>query len=169
MKADTKLLIVGVDAADGHLIEQWALEGALPAFSRLMKQSVWGDSKNPTGMVSGTVWPTFYTGVMPGRTGRFRGTTQFSSGTYQHADIDPEGYAHPTSWDVLGDAVPPTDVITLLQKTQFNPELIRAYAQRKRQQNLLVWVPATSALVRASEDVEPNRPEQCPMNQWLVQ
>ena len=104
MKANPKLLIVGVDAADRQLIEQWALEGALPAFSRLMKQSVWGDSKNPTGMVSGTVWPTFYTGVMPGRTGRFRGTTQFRSGTYQHADIDLERYAHPTFWDVLGEA-----------------------------------------------------------------
>jgi hypothetical protein len=30
------------------------------------------------------------------------------------------------------------DVITLLQKSSFNPELIRAYAQRQRAQNLLV-------------------------------
>src|SRR5262245_20700542 len=67
-----------------------------------MQSSAWGDSRNPTGMVSGTVWPTFYTGVMPGRTGRFRGTTQFVSGTYQHADIELEQYGHPTFWDVLG-------------------------------------------------------------------
>jgi hypothetical protein len=41
-------------------------------------------------------------------------------------------------WDVFSDEAPPFDVITLLQKSQFNPELIRAYAQRQRAQNLLV-------------------------------
>jgi len=41
-------------------------------------------------------------------------------------------------WDVINDEAPPMDVITLLQKSQFNPELIRTYAQRKRAQNLLV-------------------------------
>lgn len=41
-------------------------------------------------------------------------------------------------WDITLDQEPPVDVITLLQKSQFNPELIRTYAQRQRNQNLLV-------------------------------
>lgn len=41
-------------------------------------------------------------------------------------------------WDVLNDETPPFDVITLLQKSQFNAELIRAFAQRQRAQSLLV-------------------------------
>jgi predicted type IV restriction endonuclease len=49
--------------------------------------------------------------------------------------MDREPFA---KWDVLADAVPPFDVITLLQKSSLNPELIRAYAQRQRAQNLLV-------------------------------
>lgn len=49
--------------------------------------------------------------------------------------MDKEPFA---SWDIMADEAPPADVITLLQKLQFNPELIRAYAQRKRAQNLLV-------------------------------
>ncbi len=49
--------------------------------------------------------------------------------------MDKEPFA---KWDVMSDEQPPADVITLLQKVQFNPELIRAYAQRQRAQNLLV-------------------------------
>jgi len=49
--------------------------------------------------------------------------------------MDREPFA---KWDILGDEQPPFDVITLLQKSQFNSELIRAYAQRQRAQNLII-------------------------------
>ncbi len=49
--------------------------------------------------------------------------------------MDKEPFA---TWDLMTEETPPIDVITLLQKSQFNPELIRAFAQRKRAQNLLV-------------------------------
>jgi len=49
--------------------------------------------------------------------------------------MDKEPFAR---WDVSSDEPPPFDVITLLQKPQFNSELIRAYAQRQRAQSLLV-------------------------------
>jgi predicted AlkP superfamily phosphohydrolase/phosphomutase len=101
--AYSKLLIVGIDAADRHLILDWSSRGLLPNFDRLMQQASWGDSGNSTGMVAGTVWPTFYTGVLPGRTGRFRGTTQFVSGTYEHADIDLPRDDFPPFWDVLAE------------------------------------------------------------------
>ncbi len=41
-------------------------------------------------------------------------------------------------WDVLLDEEPPFDFLTLLQKSQFNPQLIRTFAERKHHQNLLV-------------------------------
>lgn len=41
-------------------------------------------------------------------------------------------------WDVLTDEAPPYDFLTVLQKAQFNPQLIRTFAERKRAQNLLV-------------------------------
>jgi predicted type IV restriction endonuclease len=49
--------------------------------------------------------------------------------------MDKEPFA---KWDILADEPPPYDVITLLQKAQFNAELIRTFAQRQRAQNLLV-------------------------------
>jgi len=100
----TGLLVIGIDSGDRHLIRQWTGAGLLSNFSRLFATAAWGDSGNPTGMVAGTVWPTFYMGILPGRTGRFRGTTQFVAGTYRHADIDRERFAFPTFWNVLSRA-----------------------------------------------------------------
>ncbi|KYG02570.1 hypothetical protein BE21_54780 [Sorangium cellulosum] len=41
-------------------------------------------------------------------------------------------------WDVLADEQPPIDFLTVLQKSEYNAGLLRAFAQRTRQQNLLV-------------------------------
>jgi predicted type IV restriction endonuclease len=41
-------------------------------------------------------------------------------------------------WDVLNDEQPPYDFLTLLQKSQFKTELVRTFAQRKHEHNLLV-------------------------------
>jgi hypothetical protein len=41
-------------------------------------------------------------------------------------------------WDVLSDDQPPYDFLTLLQKSNFNSQLVRSFAERKRNQNLLV-------------------------------
>jgi predicted AlkP superfamily phosphohydrolase/phosphomutase len=97
----SRLLVIGLDSADRHLIEQWVADGSLPNFQRLYSDAVRGDSRNPTGLVAGTVWPTFYSGVRPGRTGRFRGTTQFLTGTYQHGDIGTKIYDFPNFWEIL--------------------------------------------------------------------
>lgn len=43
------------------------------------------------------------------------------------------------TWDVLNDdAALPLDLLTILQKAQFNPQLIKTFAERKHHQNLLV-------------------------------
>ncbi len=41
-------------------------------------------------------------------------------------------------WDVFSDEKPPIDFLTLLQRAQFNSQLIRTFAEQKRNQNLLV-------------------------------
>lgn len=41
-------------------------------------------------------------------------------------------------WDVFSEEDPPLDFLTLLQKPQFNPQLIRTFAKQKRNQNLLL-------------------------------
>lgn len=41
-------------------------------------------------------------------------------------------------WDSLSDKNAPLDFLTLLQKAQFNPQLIRTFAEKRRNQNLLL-------------------------------
>ncbi|MFO0888002.1 MAG: hypothetical protein U0790_02525 [Isosphaeraceae bacterium] len=41
-------------------------------------------------------------------------------------------------WDVLSDEPPPLDLLTIIQKSQFNPQLVRTFAKQKRNQNLLL-------------------------------
>jgi hypothetical protein len=41
-------------------------------------------------------------------------------------------------WDLFSDEPPPLDFLTLLQKSQFNSQLIRTFAKQKRDQNLLL-------------------------------
>ncbi len=55
-------------------------------------------------------------------------------------------------WDVLADEQPPFDFLTLLQKSQFNPSLIRTFAERKRAQNLLVAELKLNRLLEPSGD-----------------
>jgi hypothetical protein len=49
--------------------------------------------------------------------------------------MDREPFA---KWDVLHDEEPPYDFLTLLQKSQFKTELVRTFAQRQHEHNLLV-------------------------------
>ncbi|MGH8602443.1 MAG: alkaline phosphatase family protein, partial [Gammaproteobacteria bacterium] len=105
MSTTSRVIIIGIDSADKGLILQWAREGVLPTFAAFLRESAWGLSENPPGLVAGTVWPTFYTGVLPGRTGRFRGTTQFIAGTYKHGDIKAANQvSYPPFWEVLSAA-----------------------------------------------------------------
>lgn len=41
-------------------------------------------------------------------------------------------------WNIENDEQPPIDLLTLMRKGQYNPELLRTYAQRKRAKNLLI-------------------------------
>jgi hypothetical protein len=41
-------------------------------------------------------------------------------------------------WDVFSEDKPPIEFLTVLQKSQFNSQLVRAFAEQKRNQNLLL-------------------------------
>ena len=66
-----KVLIIGLDGAAMPLIEKWAGAGELPYFSRLMQQGSWGLLKSTPSFGSASAWPSFHTGLNPGRHGMF--------------------------------------------------------------------------------------------------
>ncbi|MEZ4518666.1 MAG: alkaline phosphatase family protein [Chloroflexota bacterium] len=65
------LLIIGFDGATFDLIRPWAAEGHLPNLARLMDQGVTADLASTLPPVTSPAWPTFMTGVNPGKHGVF--------------------------------------------------------------------------------------------------
>jgi predicted AlkP superfamily phosphohydrolase/phosphomutase len=77
----TKILFLGMDAGDKFLLQHWAAEGILPNIGSLLKKSLVGDTTSLRGFFVGSTWPSWYTGVTPGRHG-FHHLLQLNPGTY---------------------------------------------------------------------------------------
>ncbi len=65
------LLIIGFDGATFDLIKPWAAEGHLPRLAGLMRDGVTADLASTLPPVTSPAWPTFMTGVNPGKHGVF--------------------------------------------------------------------------------------------------
>lgn len=65
------LLIIGFDGATFDLIKPWARDGYLPHLAHLMRDGVIADLASTLPPVTSPAWPTFMTGVNPGKHGVF--------------------------------------------------------------------------------------------------
>lgn len=63
----SKLLIFGLDGATFDLIRPWVAEGHLPNLGRLMAHGVSGDLASTLPPVTSPAWPSFMTGMNPGK------------------------------------------------------------------------------------------------------
>lgn len=66
-----KQLIFGLDGATFDLIRPWVAEGDLPNLGRLMQEGVSGDLASTLPPVTSPAWPSFMTGMNPGKHGVF--------------------------------------------------------------------------------------------------
>lgn len=64
-----QLLLIGLDAADADLIEQWTDDGTLPHLAKLRQEGTWGRLSTAAKYLTGSPWPTFYTGLPPSEHG----------------------------------------------------------------------------------------------------
>jgi len=67
MPGPAKVACITLDAAEQSLLQQWVLQGLLPRVGKLLKESVSSTTRNPEVIYSGTLWPSFNTGLFPGR------------------------------------------------------------------------------------------------------
>lgn len=101
MRDSTTVLLIGLDAADHRLIDEWSAAGHLPTFRRLQETALRIPTTNPPGIYTGALWPSFATGLSPGRHGRYF-TRQLRTGTYRVDRYRPEEIRGEPFWDVLG-------------------------------------------------------------------
>ena len=81
MKPERKIVVIGLDAGDSRLVEKWAAEGKLPAFSELLRRGLYGDLETTAAISSGSAWPSITSGCNPAKSGMFS-RYQLSSGSY---------------------------------------------------------------------------------------
>src|SRR5689334_16439442 len=77
-----KVLFLGIDAGNRHLLEQWAAEGVLPNIARLLANGLRGRTSSLPGLYTGATWPSFQTGVNPARSGVYA-WMQLAPGSYE--------------------------------------------------------------------------------------
>ncbi|HVG22175.1 MAG TPA: alkaline phosphatase family protein [Blastocatellia bacterium] len=99
----TKVLFIGLDAADKDLIQEWSEAGVLPTFRALFERAAWTTTTNPEGLFVGAVWPSFFTGHSPDRHGRYC-FAQLKPGTYEHYSFRPTHVKSEPFWGAIGKA-----------------------------------------------------------------
>lgn len=82
MDPKTKILVIGVDAAEPTLLEEMMEFGEMPNIQGLSNRSVQGGIQNPIGFEAGAAWPTFHTGQLPGQQQQYDGMRHFNPQTY---------------------------------------------------------------------------------------
>ena len=92
----TKVFVFGADALTPSLVRQWAAAGYLPNFARLIAEGCFGKLRSTGEFSSPQAWPSFMTGVNPGKHGIFS-FLQRVPGTYQ--------VHHNTSQDIRAETI----------------------------------------------------------------
>lgn len=61
----SRVLMIGMDAAEAGLIERWTDDGTLPNLAGLRQRGAYGRLSTSARWLVGSPWPTFYTGTGP--------------------------------------------------------------------------------------------------------
>ena len=102
--SSTRLLILGMDAAEPELLRQWTADGTLPNLAALGRRGRTAGIRGVAGFHIGSTWPSLYTGTTPAHHG-FHYQIQHCPGTYRYHRPQDHGLIHGTPfWRALSDA-----------------------------------------------------------------
>ncbi|WNM58761.1 alkaline phosphatase family protein [Candidatus Nitrospira allomarina] len=104
MEKPQKVVLLGIDAGSRDLFKRWAQDGTLPTMQALFAKSMVGATMSTPGLFVGSTWPTWYTGVNPGKHG-IHSLHQLQSGTYElHPTYAGESVKREPFWNHLSRA-----------------------------------------------------------------
>ncbi len=82
-KSAHSIIAVCLEVASEDLMSAWIEKGWMPHLARLRERGVWGPLESVTELSSGSIWPSFYTGVSPAKNGQFFTHMQIEPGSYR--------------------------------------------------------------------------------------
>lgn len=108
-----KLIVIGLEAAEISLINQWKNQGFLPHLSRLMDTGSYCRLWSCTEVSSGATWASVNTGTNPGKHGMAFYHRQIQSGTYDIIKKYAEAVAAEPFWIPLAESGHKTAVLDI--------------------------------------------------------
>ncbi len=99
----SKVFVLGIDALSPVLLERWTEAGLLPNFRRVMEEGQWGPLRSTGEFSSPQAWPSFMTGVNPGKHGIFS-FLQHVPCTYDVEHVTSRNLQVPTIFELLSGA-----------------------------------------------------------------
>lgn len=101
---ERKVALLGIDAGNRYLLEQWAADGALPTLQSLLRKGLRGNTMSLPGVFTGATWASFQTGVNPAKSGVYS-WMQLEPGSYEpHRCLTGERLKRKPFWRHLSDA-----------------------------------------------------------------
>jgi predicted AlkP superfamily phosphohydrolase/phosphomutase len=97
-----KTLVIGWDAADAELVEQWCGEGLLPNIARMRSNGTWARMETTASMVHVSAWPSIFTGTTPDKHGLYHAYVM-SPGQQGPVRPRPDQSPFPFLWKLLSD------------------------------------------------------------------
>ena len=83
--AATRVLVIGIDAANPDLLDAWTADGTLPNLAALTTRGVVARTRGLEGFFVGSTWPSMYSGTNPAQHG-FHYQMQLARGGYTLED-----------------------------------------------------------------------------------
>ena len=97
-----RILVVGLDGAGFDVVGPLMADGHMPTLARLQREGVSGPLTSMYPPVSAIAWPSFFTGVGPGKHGVF-GFQTFDPEGYSQRLVSAESVRAPAMWEILGE------------------------------------------------------------------
>jgi predicted dehydrogenase/predicted AlkP superfamily phosphohydrolase/phosphomutase len=97
-----RTLVIGWDAADAELIEQWCAEGLLPNIARMRSQGSWARMRTTAEFLHVSAWPSIFTGTAPDKHGLYHAYVM-RPGQQSPLRPQPDMSPFPFLWKQLSD------------------------------------------------------------------
>jgi predicted AlkP superfamily phosphohydrolase/phosphomutase len=118
------VLVMGLDGATFDLILPWVKAGSLPVFAKIMQEGVYGELQSTIHPMSSIAWPSFMTGMNPGKHGIFDVTEQLAN-SYEITFTSGASRFGKTVWKILSEAGKKVGVINV--PMTYPPEEVNGY------------------------------------------
>ncbi|WP_447963593.1 alkaline phosphatase family protein [Nitrospira sp. Ecomares 2.1] len=150
MEKAQKVVLLGIDAGSRDLLKRWAQDGTLPTLQALFAKSLVGATTSTPGLFVGSTWPTWYTGVNPGKHG-IHSLHQLQPGTYElHPTYAGESVKREPFWNHLsraGRRVAILDIPLTALSHNLNGIQLVEYGAHDAHSGFMTWPPSLAAEV----------------------